>query len=229
MKKILIVEDDENIAEMLSDFLKSFEFELNFAKDYRTALRKLNSFQPDLLLLDWMIPGKSGVSLLKHVKKTPEFKQIPIIMLTAKIEDENCISCLNLGADDYVTKPFSLKNLLARINAVLRRYEKETGDLFKFHDLNFELNKRSLKYGQQQIILSENEFNLLYFLAKNENKVFSRELLLNDIWQNDQQLEPRSVDVYVQRVRKKLEQLGLGKIIHTIRGKGYCLLWEDLS
>lgn len=219
-KKILIVEDERAIREMVSLFLSQHQYEVLEAEDYQSAVNKLNE-QPKLILLDWMLPGRSGIQFIQYLKKHEETAQIPIIMLTARSSEDDCITCLNTGADDYVTKPFSPKVLLARIEAVWRRMYEQNSQFIQIDDLMLDINAERIFHKQQEISLSSTEFKLLHFFMKNPEKVYSREQLLNRIWGDDLEIEERTVDSYIRRLRRNLEPCHCEGYIQTVRGSGY--------
>lgn len=219
-KKILIVEDELAIREMVSLFLSQHQYEVLEAGDYQSAVNKLSE-QPKLILLDWMLPGRSGIQFIQYLKKHEETAQIPIIMLTARSGEDDCITCLNTGADDYVTKPFSPKVLLARIEAVWRRMYEQNSQFIQIDDLMLDINAERIFHKQQEISLSSTEFKLLHFFMKNPEKVYSREQLLNRIWGDDLDIEERTVDSYVRRLRRNLEPYHCEGYIQTVRGSGY--------
>ena len=219
-KKILIVEDERAIREMIALFLSQQHYDVLEAEDFQSAVNKLKE-HPKLILLDWMLPGRSGIQLIQHLKKQEETSQIPIIMLTARSAEEDCIICLNAGADDYVTKPFSPKVLLARIEAVWRRAYEHNQKFIQIDDLLLDENAERIFYQQQEINLSGTEFKLLHFFMHHPEKVYSREQLLNCIWKDDLEIEERTVDSYVRRLRRNLEPYQCERYIQTVRGSGY--------
>lgn len=219
-KSILVVEDERGIREMISLFLMQHQYEVIEAEDYQSAVKKLAE-KPQLVLLDWMLPGRSGVQLIEYMKKNEETAQIPVIMLTARSAEEDCITCLNAGADDYVIKPFSLKVLLARIEAVWRRIYEQTSHIIQFNDLTLDENAKRVFYQSEQIQLSHTEFKLLHFFMAHPEKVYSREQLLNRIWGDDLEVEDRTVDSYIRRLRRSLEPYQCDSYVQTVRGSGY--------
>ncbi|WP_279324761.1 phosphate regulon transcriptional regulator PhoB [Caviibacterium pharyngocola] len=218
-KKILIVEDERSIREMITLFLDQQGYRTLEAEDYQSAVKKLKE-KPDLILLDWMLPGRSGIQLIQFLKKNGDTSMIPIVMLTARSTEEDCILCLNAGADDYVTKPFSPKVLLARIEAVLRR-SYESNKLICIDDLILDPEAQRVSFRQQVIELSATEYKLLHFFMTHPEKVYSREQLLDFIWGNDIYVEDRTVDSYIRRLRRSLEPYGLECYVQTVRGTGY--------
>lgn len=214
--KILIVEDERAIREMLSLYL-SKQYQVIEAEDYQSAINKLGE-KPELILLDWMMPGRSGIHLIKYLKKQPETEKIPIIMLTARSSEEDCITGLNAGADDYITKPFSPQVLLARIEAVWRRSYDPPSNLINIDGLILDQQAQRVLVAEQEVKLSGTEYKLLHFLITHPEKVYRREQLLDFIWGNDIYVEDRTVDSYIRRLRKSLEPYGFERYIQTVRG-----------
>jgi len=218
--KILVVEDERAIREMLVLFLKQQQFDVIEAPDYPTAVKKMAE-KPQLILLDWMLPGRSGIQFIQYLKKHPDMQSIPVIMLTARSGEQDCVVGLSEGADDYITKPFSPKVLLARIEALLRRIYQKNHRIIDIDGLQLDQDAKRVTYQQQEITLSHTEFKLLDFFMHNKEKVYSREQLLDFIWGNNIYLEERSVDVYIKRLRHCLAPYQLDKYIQTVRGMGY--------
>ncbi|MDW0617013.1 phosphate regulon transcriptional regulator PhoB [Mannheimia haemolytica] len=217
--KILIVEDERAIREMLSLYL-SKQYQVIEAEDYQSAINKLGE-KPELILLDWMMPGRSGIHLIKYLKKQPETEKIPIIMLTARSSEEDCITGLNAGADDYITKPFSPQVLLARIEAVWRRSYDPPSNLINIDGLILDQQAQRVLVAEQEVKLSGTEYKLLHFLITHPEKVYRREQLLDFIWGNDIYVEDRTVDSYIRRLRKSLEPYGFERYIQTVRGSNH--------
>ena len=204
-QKILIVDDDLHIAELISLYMMKDGYETEEVYDGREAVRKAESFQPDLILLDLMLPGMDGYQVCTEIRKT---SRVPIIMLTAKGETFDKVLGLELGADDYIVKPFDPKELVARVKAVLRRYEPKQEEvnknLLKFDGLEINLSNYSVSYEGKTLDFPPKEFELLSFLAQNPNRVFTREQLLDRIWGYEYVGDTRTVDVHVKRIREKL-------------------------
>ncbi|HHF2486500.1 TPA: phosphate regulon transcriptional regulator PhoB, partial [Haemophilus influenzae] len=200
-RKILIVEDECAIREMITLFLSQKYYDVIEASDFKTAINKIKE-NPKLILLDWMLPGRSGIQFIQYIKKQESYAAIPIIMLTAKSTEEDCIACLNAGADDYITKPFSPQILLARIEAVWRRIYEQQSQFIQIDELSIDENAQRVFFQQQEINLSSTEFKLLHFFMRHPEKVYSREQLLNRIWHNDLEVEYRTVDSYIRRLRR---------------------------
>ena len=204
-QKILIVDDDLHIAELISLYMMKDGYETEEVYDGRAAVRAVESFQPDLILLDLMLPGMDGYQVCAEVRKN---SRVPIIMLTAKGEIFDKVLGLELGADDYIVKPFDPKELVARVKAVLRRYdckcEEEDKNVLKFDALEINLSNYSVVYHGKSLDFPPKEFELLSFLAQHPNRVFTREQLLDRIWGYEYVGDTRTVDVHVKRIREKL-------------------------
>ncbi|ABY69824.1 phosphate regulon transcriptional regulatory protein [Actinobacillus pleuropneumoniae serovar 3 str. JL03] len=204
---------------MISLFLLQQNYQVLEAEDYQSAVKKLSE-KPKLILLDWMLPGRSGIQFIQYLKKSEETAQIPILMLTARSSEDDCIVCLNTGADDYVTKPFSPKVLIARIEALLRR-TYQNNDIINIDDLILDQNAKRVTFQKKEISLSSTEYKLLHFFMTHPEKVYSREQLLDFVWGNDIYVEDRTVDSYIRRLRKSLEPCGFERYVQTVRGSGY--------
>ncbi|WP_427833804.1 phosphate regulon transcriptional regulator PhoB [Actinobacillus pleuropneumoniae] len=204
---------------MISLFLLQQNYQVLEAEDYQSAVKKLSE-KPKLILLDWMLPGRSGIQFIQYLKKSEETAQIPILMLTARSSEDDCIICLNTGADDYVTKPFSPKVLIARIESLLRR-TYQNNDIINIDDLILDQNAKRVTFQKKEISLSSTEYKLLHFFMTHPEKVYSREQLLDFVWGNDIYVEDRTVDSYIRRLRKSLEPCGFERYVQTVRGSGY--------
>ena len=218
---IYILEDDDNIRKLINYSLKSQEFEVqDFAlpSAFWTALQTTN---PDLLLLDIMLPEEDGISILKKLRSNPKTSTIPVIMLTAKDSEYDVVTGLDSGADDYVTKPFGMMALVSRIKAVLRRYEKSDShkELLEAGGIKIDENQHTVFAGNKQLFLTVKEFDLLVLLIKNRGNVLTREQLLESVWGLSSEIESRTVDVNIRTLRAKLGEYE--KNIETIRGVGY--------
>ena len=204
-QKILIVDDDKHIAELISLYMMKDGYETEEVYDGREAVKMAESFQPDLILLDLMLPGMDGYQVCTEIRKT---RRVPIIMLTAKGETFDKVLGLELGADDYIVKPFDPKELVARVKAVLRRYEPKQEEVdknrLKFGGLEINLSNYSVSYNGKSLEFPPKEFELLSFLAQHPNRVFTREQLLDRIWGYEYVGDTRTVDVHVKRIREKL-------------------------
>ncbi|MFT6624320.1 MAG: two-component system phosphate regulon response regulator PhoB [Cycloclasticus sp.] len=222
--KVLLVEDDEDIGEMLQLALMSNDLDVVWCVDVMKAQKSLHEITPDIILLDWMLPGISGPDWVKFLKNQDENKHIPIIMLTARGSEDDKIIGLETGVDDYVTKPFSVRELVARIKAVLRRVEStDKSNLLSIGPLVIDPDGHSVVLNNVEVMMSPTEYKLLYFLAAHPNKVYSRNQLLDNVWGNNVYVEDRTVDVHVRRLRKILEAQGCADLVQTVRGFGYKL------
>lgn len=219
---VLVVEDEDAIREMLSMVLEQAEFAVRASADTQQAQSLMSEEVPDLILLDWMLPGVSGVEWARRLKKDKDYSEIPIIMVTARGEEEDKIRGLDVGADDYVSKPFSPRELIARIRAVLRRSGKlgksgrlEMGGIVLHHE------EHRVAVGENPLVLSPTEYRLLEFFLAHPDKVYSRGQLLDQVWGRSSFIEERTVDVHIRRLRKILSEHGREEMIQTVRGFGY--------
>ncbi|EIJ67807.1 phosphate regulon transcriptional regulator PhoB [Pasteurella bettyae] len=219
-ERILVVEDEQAIREMIVLFLQQHQYDVIEALDYQSAVKQLEK-KPKLILLDWMLPGRSGIHFIQYLKKIASFENIPIIMLTARSAEEDCITSLNTGADDYISKPFSPKVLLARIDALLRRTYEQHSNIINIDGLQLDQDAKRVSYQQHHISLSSTEYKLLHFFMLHPEKVYSRDQLLDFIWGNNIYLEDRTVDVYIRRLRKSLAPYQFDSYLQTVRGSGY--------
>ncbi|MGE0181512.1 MAG: phosphate regulon transcriptional regulator PhoB [Parvularculaceae bacterium] len=222
--KALIVEDEESISTLLDYNLTREEFETKIAVDGEDALLKLQEFQPDIVILDWMLPKVSGIEVCRRIRQNPDTRNLPIIMLTARSEESDRIRGLDTGADDYLTKPFSTAELVARVKAVLRRIRPAlVEDVVEYGDLKVDRTGHRVWRGEQEIHVGPTEFRLLDHLIQHPGRVFSREQLLNAVWGSDVFVEIRTVDVHVGRLRKALTKFDHDDPIRTVRAAGYAL------
>lgn len=221
---ILIVEDDAALNEMLRFVLDRGGFKVLQAEDTKAADLHIASRIPDLVLLDWMIPGASGVDYARKLKSHPLTTDIPIIMVTAKGEEEDKIKGLDHGADDYVTKPFSNNELMARIRAAIRRSKPQKfGETIRYQDIEIDPDSYALTISGNLVNIGTKEFQLFYLFLRKPGRVYDRTQLLDKVWGKDSYVDERTVDVYIRRLRAILEQYGHGKLIKTVRGVGYRL------
>ena len=221
---ILIVEDESALVTMLSYNLEKEGYRVCEAGDGEEALTMVAENKPDLVILDWMLPSLSGIEICRQLRRKPSTRELPIIMLTARGEEGDKIRGLNIGADDYMTKPFSLPELKARVRALLRRTQPvpEKG-LLTYADVSMDLSAHRVTRGERAIHLGPTEFRLLQFFMQHPGKVFSREDLLNTVWGPDIYVELRTVDVHIRRLRKALNGDGDMDVIRTVRAAGYAL------
>ena len=220
--RVLIVEDEKALAEILEYNFKKEGYAVDAASDGEIALDKIIFKAPDLVILDWMLPKLSGIELCKKVRSNKKIKNIPIIMLTARGEEEDRLKGLEMGADDYVTKPFSINELLARAKAVLKRIRPIFAEEeIMFEDIKINIGTHKVYRNSKEIKLGPTEFNLLRFFMENISRVFSRQQLLNHVWKHDALVEPRTVDVHVRRLRKSLNAGNKKDFIRTVRSAGY--------
>ena len=221
--KILIIEDEIAVREMLTFTLKNNGFETFEAGNSEEALNIALKNNINLILLDWMLPGKAGIDIARSLRSSIETKELPIIMLTAKSEESDKIMGLESGADDYITKPFSPEELLARIKALLRRASPQSDmKVVNFGSINLNPMTHKVKDGEKNIVLGPTEFNLLHFFMTHSERVYSRAQLLDFVWGTNVYVEERTVDVHILRLRKSLEP-ETSKYIQTVRGAGYRL------
>ncbi|MGQ9873407.1 response regulator transcription factor [Leptodesmis sp.] len=218
---ILLVEDDPKLAEFVRAELSLEGYQITVASNGMDGLSIARDLQPDLLILDWMLPGISGLDLCLRLRKTGI--QVPIIMLTARDEILDRVAGLNAGADDYVTKPFSMEELLARVKARLRRTHPEEPDLLGFEDLTLNRLTREVYRSQQLIELTAKEFDLLEFLLRHPRQVITRDQILEKVWGYDFMGESNIIEVYIRALRIKLEANNPKRLLHTVRGVGYVL------
>jgi two-component system phosphate regulon response regulator PhoB len=219
---LLIVEDEEAIRDMLRFSLPHQEFQLIDAENTSKAMTILSNNIPDLIILDWMLPDMNGIDFIKRIRTIDCIKNIPIIMLTAKAEEDNKIMGLVAGADDYITKPFSPNELAARIRTVLRRglIKSPSGELI-IDDICLDTNKATVTIAKEMIHLTPIEYKLLHFFMTHPNKVYTRDQIMDVIWGRSAHLDERSIDVQIKRLRSKLKPYGYHDRIKTIRSSGY--------
>ena len=221
---LLVVEDELAIREMLAMLLEQSGYEVRAVSNAEDALSLISKKLPDLLLLDWMLPSMSGIDLAKKLKNDVYSKKMPIVMLTALGEEENKVKGLDIGADDYVTKPFSPRELIARIKAVLRRVSPhKTEELIVVNNLQLDPVTYRVSCEDKPIELGPTEFRLLHFFMTHQERVYTRVQLLDNVWGTNVYVEERTVDVHIRRLRKALEPYGCETLIQTVRGAGYRL------
>ncbi|PCH61431.1 MAG: phosphate regulon transcriptional regulatory protein PhoB [Gammaproteobacteria bacterium] len=220
--RILLVEDESAIADMVCFHLKKADYQCQAAVDAAAADQLLKQQVPDLILLDWMLPDESGYFYARRLRQDKFTKEIPIIMLTARTDERDKINALESAADDYVTKPFSPKELLARIKAVLRRASPHrNAEQIEFNGVVLDPQAHRLVFEGTNLKVGPTEFRLLHFFLTHTDRAFSREQLLNHVWGRDAYVEERTVDVHIRRLRKVLQPMGLDRYIETVHGVGY--------
>ena len=221
--KVLVVEDDPDIRELVVQSLKQAEYQVSCCADVSTARQLVADVLPDCLIVDWMLPDSSGVELIRWLRRKEKYRQIPIMMLTAKSQEADKILGLESGADDYMTKPMSLREMHARIKALIRRPAKyvEAQDTLRVGDIELNMATHELLIKQVNVIISRTEFRLLKYFMQNRRKVFSRDQLLSAVWGDDAYLSDRTVDVHILRLRNILKAHGIDDMIVTVRGAGY--------
>ncbi len=221
---VLIVEDETALLTLLRYNLEKEGFTVSEARDGEEALLHLKEAKPDAVLLDWMLPRLSGLELCRQIRRAPAWRDLPVIMLTARGEEGDRVRGLDSGADDYVVKPFSPNELVARLRAVIRRARPTaTAEILRFRDLALDLGAHRVMRDSKAIHLGPTEFRLLRFLLERPGRVFSREQLLDAVWGRDAEVELRTVDVHVRRLRKALNDGGRDDLIRTVRAAGYAL------
>ncbi|NUY56195.1 DNA-binding response regulator [Salinivibrio sp. MA351] len=222
VRRILVVEDEAPIREMLCFVLEQKGYQTVEAEDYDSALAQICEPYPEMILMDWMLPGGSGLNLIKHLKREELTRQIPVVMLTARGEEEDKVRGLEVGADDYITKPFSPKELIARLKAVMRRVSPTTlEDVIEVQGLKLDPVSHRVTANDDPLDMGPTEFKLLHFFMTHQERVYSREQLLNNVWGTNVYVEDRTVDVHIRRLRKVLEAGGHAKLVQTVRGAGY--------
>ncbi len=226
MKKprLLLVEDDAALADLLQWHFKREDFEVELTPDGEEALMMATENVPDVVLLDWMIEGVSGIEVCRRLRKSSATANVPIIMLTGRVEESDRVRGLETGADDYVTKPFSPRELIARVRAVLRRVRPAlAGEQLRLADLEMDIVRHKVRRAGRSIALGPTEFRLLRHFLEHPARVFSRERLLDAVWGRDRDIELRTVDVHIRRLRRAINIEGRPELIRTVRSAGYAL------
>ena len=220
----LVVEDEAPLVTLLRYNLEKSGFRVDEAGDGGEALGRINEAMPDLVLLDWMLPTMSGIEVCRQLRRKPSTRHLPVIMLTARAEDQDTVRGLETGADDYITKPFSPEALIARIRALLRRSGTAPARApLVFHDLELDPTTHRVTRGGRVLHLGPTEFRLLEFFMRHPRRVFSREDVLNAVWGRDIHVEPRTVDVHIRRLRKSINAETDIDLVRTVRAAGYAL------
>jgi two-component system, OmpR family, phosphate regulon response regulator PhoB len=222
--RVLIVEDEASLVTMLRYNLEKEGFDVSEASDGEEAMIVAEESPPDAIILDWMLPRMSGIEVCRQFRRRTITRAVPIIMLTARGEETDKVRGLNVGADDYMTKPFSMPELMARVRALLRRaLPAQTKGELTYSDIVIDLDAHRVTRAGQYVHLGPTEYRLLQFLMERPGAVYSREELLNSVWGPDIYVEPRTVDVHIRRLRKALNQEGTADLIRTVRAAGYAL------
>jgi two-component system phosphate regulon response regulator PhoB len=226
--RVLVVDDESAIREMIQYALQRAEMEVQTAGDAQEALLRISENRPDIILMDWMMPGVSGIELTRRLRRDSYTEDIPIIMLTAKVTEDDKVAGLEAGTDDYVIKPFSPRELLARIRAVLRRSSpaNDQGRLI-VGKLTLDMVSRRILHSGEEIRMGPTEYRLLEFFMSHEGRAYSRSQILDHVWGTNAYLEERTVDVHIRRLRKALEPSGTSNYLQTVRGHGYRFLAES--
>lgn len=222
---ILVIEDEESIRDLLRFILSTNQFDIMEAEDAKTAYQKVTQRRPDLILLDWMLPKESGIEIAKLFKSDALTQNIPIIMLTARAEEDNKVEALGLGADDYIVKPFSPRELIARIHAVLRReqktQDKEKKQIYKINELILDATHHRVTIAETNIELRPLEFRLLHFFIAHVGRIYTRQQLLDYVWGQDSYVDERTIDATIKRLRQALKIKNYDRCVETIRSVGY--------
>ena len=222
VKQILVIEDERPIREMIAFGLRRAGYEVREAGDARAGRAELANKPPDLLLVDWMLPDKSGLEFIQALRRDPATCELPVIMLTARVDESDKATGLESGADDYVTKPFSPRELHARISAVLRRTAPiEDTERINIDGLLLDPSSQRVSFGERTVALGPTEYRMLAFFMTHPERAYTREQLLDRVWGSNAYVEERTIDVHIRRMRKALEEFGRDRLIQTVRGSGY--------
>src|SRR3954451_22326512 len=226
---VLVVEDEASLLTMLRYNLEKQGFRVEEAVDGQEAIERIAESPPDIVLLDWMLPVMSGIEVCRQIRRKPATRDLPVIMVTARTEDQDAVRGLNTGADDYITKPFNIDALLARMRALLRRSSPvPVKGLVSFHDITMDLASHRITRNNRRLHLGPTEFRLLEFFMQHPRRGFSREGLLDAVWGPDIHVEPRTVDVHIRRLRKSINNPDELDVVRTVRTAGYALDTEAL-
>ena len=220
-KHVLVVEDDIDIREMLAFSLEKAGYAVVQTEDAELALEKLGTLLPDIMLVDWMLPGMNGPDFVRRIRRDDLTKNIPVIMLTARSEESDVLKGFETGVDDFLTKPFSPKELLARMKSLLRRSSNDEDGSLKVKDMLLDLQAHRLSVAGESVEIGPTEYKLLEFFMQHLDRVYSREQLLDMVWGRNVYVEERTVDVHILRLRKLLSPYGYDKLVQTVRGSGY--------
>jgi len=220
-KTVLVVEDDRDIREMLVFSLQRASYSVVETESAEQALDKLGVLLPDIILVDWMLPGMEGPELVRRIRMDELTRDIPVIMLTARGEEADKLRGFDNGADDYLTKPFSPKELVARMKALMRRSSNDDGSVLQVKDMSLDMQAHRLIVAKESVDVGPTEFKLLEFFMRHQDRVYSREQLLDLVWGRNVYVEERTVDVHILRLRKLLAPFGYDRLVQTVRGSGY--------
>jgi two-component system phosphate regulon response regulator PhoB len=221
---VLVVEDEAALLTMLRYNLEKHGFRVEEAANGEEAIARIAEERPDLVLLDWMLPVMSGIEVCRQIRRQSDTRDLPVIMVTARTEDQDAVRALNIGADDYITKPFAVEALMARIRALLRRaVAMPAKGRLEYADISLDLAAHRVQRNGRPVHLGPTEYRLLEFFLQHPTRVFTREELLNAVWGPDIHVEPRTVDVHIRRLRKAINGAGEADIIRTVRAAGYAL------
>lgn len=220
-KTVLLVEDDRDIRDMLVFSLQRAGYAVIETEDAEQALDKLGGVVPDIMLVDWMLPGMNGPDLVRRIRRDQLVQNVPVIMLTARGEESDKLQGFDTGIDDYLTKPFSPKELLARMKALLRRSGNDEDESLQVKNLTLDIQAHRLSVADESVQIGPTEFKLLEFFMKHQDRAYSREQLLDLVWGRNVYVEERTVDVHILRLRKLLSPFGYDKLVQTVRGAGY--------
>ncbi len=226
---VLVVEDEAALATMLRYNLEKQGFRVDEAGDGQEAMIRIAETPPDLVLLDWMLPVMSGIEVCRQIRRRPDTRDLPVIMVTARTDDQDAVRGLNTGADDYITKPFNMEALLARMRALLRRAGGVAAKgTLNFHDISLDQSAHRVTRNSRAVHLGPTEYRLLEFFLQHPRRVFSREEVLDAVWGPDIHVEPRTVDVHIRRLRKAINGEGELDVVRTVRAAGYALDTEPV-
>ena len=227
--RILLVEDETDIRDMLHFAFERAGLEVQAAETAEQALDMLQGTLPSLVIIDWMLPGMSGIELARRLRRDPLTSELPLLMLTARGEESDKLKSFDAGVDDYVTKPFSPRELIARIKALLRRSGAPDDGILAVGPLKLDTNGHQISVGDDPVHVGPTEFRLLELLMRNPNRAFDRTQLLDRVWGRNVYVEERTVDVHVLRLRKALNPFGMDKVVQTVRGVGYRLAQQEAA
>ena len=223
MSKIFIVEDEKTIRDELSIFLSRYGYQIEAPDNFENVIENIKESKADLILLDINLPIFDGYYICREVRK---FSEIPIIVVTSRDSDIDELMSMNLGADDFITKPYNTQILLARISSILRRtYQNLDAEIFEYNGLKYNMSTSEMEFNNNKVELTKNESRILYTLIKNKEKIVSRNELIKSLWQNDEFVDDNTLTVNINRLRKKLDEIGAVGYLQTKRGQGYILIW----